>query len=371
MTFIRWKKQVMQSLLLPKAGQGESDLLINHANLTALQLDGRFATHIHVLQQQFDVQAHQLQATPQASDATLHPNAHAIASNGRRWLKAPLTDTKRCDILAQRVALDPMPKANMPLTLMCRLAASNITQEKYNQLYQESKQAGQCSDSLKPTTTPDWALPIEQALSIVSKALNTHDKQRLNELVDQGRLRLVAFNCIDNDLYNDLCNELGNVCVMSSAGALIQLEHKLRVVDVIALSHEVGHALHMEHRWHQGLYWPADVVTSEAQAIAMELHVLNKTPHPKRALLKQTQITFYGPWHVALHQFELGLYALPAIAPDQLDQLWHQCTKAFDAPAGGWRHVQHLYTSPFYLVCYPLALGCTMGGHNGGAVNWI
>jgi hypothetical protein len=352
MTFIRWEKQVMQSLLSPKAGQGESDLLINHANLTALQLDGRFATHIHVLQQQFDVQAHQLQATPQASDATLHPHAHAIASNGRRWLEAPLTDTKRCDILAQRVALDPMAKANMPLTLMCRLAASNIAQEKYNQLYQQSKQAGQCTGSFKPTTTPYWALPIEQAIGIVRKALNTHDKQRLNELVDQGRLRLVAFNTMENSL--------GNVCVMSGAGALIQLEHKLRVVDVLALSHEMGHALHMEHRWQQGLYWPADVVTSEAQAIAMELHVLNKTQHPKQALLKQAQITFYGPWHWALHQFELGLYALPAIAPDHLDQLWNQCTKALGAPTGGWRHVQHLYTSPFYLVCYPLALGRTM-----------
>ena len=110
----------MQSLLAPKAGHDENDLLINHANLTALQLDGRFAMHTHALQQQIDVQARQLQGAPQASDAALHPNAHAIAINGRRWLKAPLTDTKRCDVLAQRVALDPMPKANMPLTLMCR-----------------------------------------------------------------------------------------------------------------------------------------------------------------------------------------------------------------------------------------------------------
>jgi len=284
----------------------------------------------------------------QNRDAALHPNAHAITSNGRRWLEAPLTDTKRCDILAQRVALDPMPKANMPLTLMCRLASSNITQATYNHLYQESKQASLRVVSLKHAAPATWALPIEQALGIVSKALNTHDKSRLNKLVDQGRLSLVALNTM-----------LGNVCVMSSAGALIQLEHKLHAVDVIALSHEVGHALHMEHRWHQGLYWPADVVTSEAQAINMELQVLSETLHPKRALLKQAQVTFYGPWHWVLHQFELGLYALSTITPDQLDYLWHQCTHAFAAPACGWRHVQHLYSSPFYLVCYPLAAGMT------------
>jgi len=348
MAFNGWSKQVMQSLLAPKLGHDENDLLINHANLTALQLDGRFATHTHALQQQIDVQAGQLQTAPHAGDAALHPNAHAIASNGRRWLEAPLTDTKRCDILAQRVALDPMSKANMPLTLMCRLASSNVTQATYNHLYQESKQASLCAVGLKPAAPAAWALPIEQAVGIVGKALNAHDKPRLNKLVDQGRLSLVAFNTM-----------LGNVCVMSSAGALIQLEHKLHAVDVIALSHEVGHALHMEHRWHQGLYWPADVVTSEAQAINMELQVLSETLHPKRALLKQAQVTFYGPWHWVLHQFELGLYALSTITPDQLDYLWHQCTHAFAAPACGWRHVQHLYSSPFYLVCYPLAAGMT------------
>ena len=197
-----------------------------------------------------------------------------------------------------------------------------------------------------PRLNKPWRLPIAEAIVVVQNTLTLMSQKRLHGLIHQGRLRLTSGLGI------------GNVCVISSAGAFIALEAERGVVDVLALSHEVGHALAVEQQWHQGNYWPDEVVKSEAAAIAMEFHVLEKSFSPEHYHhdLKQGRHLFYGPWHLALHRFELGLYSMANISPKTLDHLWQECTHMFGTAMDGWRHIQHVYTSPFYLVCYPLAL---------------
>ena len=343
MLFQCWNEDLMKPMCVPRQGDAEADFYINHANLNALVLDGRFAGASNLLQTKCNLQrqALLLDSPKDVQDEPApHMNAQAIALNGKRWFGADVDDNELCDILAQRVALDPFSAQELPHTLTCRLSACGIGIAEYASAIHSLED----DSSVYSHTPKKWHLPLIDAIKVVGQTLTEQHLKSFNLIINQGRLRLVE------------PGSLGNACVVCSAGALIQLEHHHGRVDVLALSHEVGHALHMQHRWSQAKYWPADVVTSEACAIAMELHLLKQSSHAKPVGLWQQQLAFYGPWHAALHAFELGLYSLSPINPKQLDAFWRFTTKGFNAREGGWRWVQHLYTSPFYLVCYPLAL---------------
>jgi len=344
MGFDRWNKALVASLCIPMPQICESHALINQAHLTVLELDGRFseqAKPLHkVLYEQYA--ALTLKEGLNASVDQVHPNAQAIAASGRRWLDKNVDDTMRCDILTQRVALDPLDQQGMPLTLRIRLFDSGISPLYYVQVIQQTA----FNEGAGPSLNKPWRLPIAEAIVVVQNTLTPMSQKRLHGLIHQGRLRLTSGLGI------------GNVCVISSAGAFIALEAEQGVVDVLALSHEVGHALAVEQQWHQGNYWPDEVVKSEAAAIATECHVLDKSLYPKHYCddRKQALHQFYGPWHLALHRFELGLYGMANISPKTLDHLWQECTHMFGAETDGWKYIQHYYTSPFYLICYPLAL---------------
>ena len=129
MGFDRWNKALVASLCTPMPQVCESHALINQANLTVLHLDGRFseqAKPLHkVLHEQYA--ALTLKEDLNASVDQVHPNAQAIAASGRRWLDTSVDDTMRCDMLAQRVALDPLDQQGIPLTLRIRLFDSGIS----------------------------------------------------------------------------------------------------------------------------------------------------------------------------------------------------------------------------------------------------
>jgi len=271
-----------------------------------------------------------------------HPNGLAIAESGRRWLSDCVDDDLRCQMLARRVALDPLVNQSLPLALSLRLQDNNVALSQYLQLFDRHY----LHDGVGPINSTPWKLPIGEAIAVIQSALPALGQRRLGNLIQQGRLRMVAGTSV------------GNLCIMTSAGAFIQLAANNQLVDVLAFAHEVGHALDLEQRWQQLDYWPVGIVASEAAAIAMEFHLLAKNQNMQNYTnkLKQQRRQFYGPWHLALHQFELGLYGMEIIDPQSLDRLWQDYTHHFKAAAGGWRNIQHLYTSPFYLICYPLAL---------------
>jgi len=362
MAFDHWNSALIGELCKPMAQMSESHALINHANLTVLQLDPAWANKAQALKDMLQKQC-ALLLTQQCQSAcadAIHPNAQAIAACGTHFMAPKLSDATRCQILAQRVALDPMAHHQMPLTLTIRLSNNHIAHAHYQQLLKSAlgRDKGANGDIGAPanvasmgafTPTP-WLLPIDEAIAEINHTLAPKPKQQFTQLITQGRLRLTSQHAA------------GHFCVMCSAGAFIQLEMSHGLVDVLALSHELGHALDLEHRWRQGSYSPPEVVNSEAQAIAMEFYVLNNSlnhtqkPAAYAATLIHAQHHFYGPWHLALHRFELGLYGIPHFTPQALDSWWLECTQGFGADTGGWRHIQHFFTSPFYLICYPLAL---------------
>jgi len=347
MGFDRWNQAVVASLCNPMTQMCESHALINQANVTVLQLDGRFSEQVKelhsVLHEQYTTLV--LKEGINTSVDRVHPNAQAIANSGRRWLSNNLDDNMRCDILIQRVALDPLDQQGMPLTLSLRLFDNGISHLNYAQALQRPS----FDNGIDFCLGRPWHLPIIEAIAVIKKSLSPAPKKRFYRLVQQGRLLLTSNAAI------------GNFCVTSSAGAFIQLNAKQGVVDVLALSHEVGHALDFETRWQQGHYNPPDVVKSEAAAITMEFHVLNKSLNSYHYGhdLKHKRSLFYGAWHQALHQFELGLYTMTPINPENLDKLWEESTHQFGINRVSWRDIQHFYTSPFYLICYPLALSKT------------
>ena len=346
MAFDCWNSALIQVLCKSMVQMSESHALINRANLTVVQLDPRFT---HSAQQLRDVLNSQYAALAREEDVNslgymVHPNAQAIAASGQRWLAPGIDDKVRCNILKERVALDPLDKLGMPLTLTMRLFDGGISHSHYTELLQRAP----INNGADLVSGGAWLLPIDEAITVIQAALLPVQQKQLNELIEQGRLQLISGS------------ELGNFCVISSLGAFIRLEAEYDKVDVLALSHELGHALDLEQRWHQGSYEPIEVIEREAAAIAMEFLVLDKSQNliHYQNDLKRTQCRFYGPWHVALHQFELGLYGMAHISPKKLDRLWLVCTGSLGSRKGGWRAIQHFYTSPFYLICYPLALGC-------------
>ena len=344
MAFDRWNSALIQALCKPMVQMCESHALINRANLTVVQLDPRFTRSTQQLR---DVLHSQYAALVREEDVNsldymVHPNAQAIAASGQRWLAPGIDDRVRCNILKERVALDPLDKLGMPLTLTMRLFDGGISHSHYMELLQPAP----INNGADLVSGGAWILPIDEAIAAIQAALLPVQQKQLNELIKKGRLQLISGS------------ELGSFCVISSLGAFVRVEAEHDKVDVLALSHELGHALDLEQRWHQGSYEPVEVIEREAAAIAMEFLVLDESQkliHCQNDL-KRTQCRFYGPWHLALHQFELGLYSMVHISPKELDRLWMACTLSFGAGKGGWRAIQHYYTSPFYLICYPLAL---------------
>lgn len=336
MGFDHWNEALIRALIKPLTAANESNTLINQAHLNCLRIDGRFADELGpletVLGDQWSVLA-SLENT-NARKYVPHPNATAIAQSGLDWFSNCVDDAVRCKILTRRVAMDPVNDNGLPLTLSMRLEENDIPYADYIKLIGRAAPESNLSTNNRLEQYL-WALPVADAVEVVMAILLPKQQQAMDALINQGRLRVV-----------DPLG-LGNVCTMTGAGALIQLESKSGIIDVLSLAHEVGHALDFEQRWRKGDYWPADIVESEAVAMAMEFRFDGYAAHRER---------FYGPWHIALHQFELGLYNMPIIAPVELDELWQRCMSCFNAQPGDWRHIQHFYTSPFYLVCYPLAL---------------
>lgn len=326
----------MRSLIQPSTGTSEKHALTNHAHLNCLRIDARFVDELGPLEAALVEQWAALASLENASTEqyVAHPNAAEIAQSGLDWFSGCVDDSVRCHILSRRVALDPVDDCGNPLTLSVRLRDNDIPYVDYikcigHDLPDSNLDTCNCLQKRR------WELSIVDAIEVVKDVLLPDQQQAVDALVCQGRLRVVD------------SLGLGNLCTMTSVGALIQLEAHEGIVDVLSLAHEVGHALDFELRWGKGDYWPPDIVESEAVAIDMEFRF-------EGYVAKREQ--FYGPWHIALHQFELGLYKMQEIAPVELDELWQRWMSCFNAQPGGWRHIQHFYTSPFYLVCYPLAL---------------
>lgn len=339
MDFRQWNATLIRSLIEPNMGALERDALINFAHLNCLRVDGRFANQVGPLKAVLDEQRASLVSLD--DDYEPHPNAMAIAQSGRDWLSSCMDDSVRCRILSRRVALDPIADHGLPLTLHMRLQDNDILDVDYFKLISDFSSSRSEGGNLGVTQSL-WELPAFDAIEAVKIVLLPEQQQALGALISEGRLRLVE------------SINLGNLCIMTACGAFVQLAIRSNLVEVLSFAHEIGHALDFEQRWRRGDYRPVEIVQSEAIAMEMEFRFDEYLAHRQH---------FYGPWHVALHRFELGLYDIPEITPPRLDQLWRSFTSNFGVEQGGWRKIQHYYTSPFYLMCYPLALAnCSLIG---------
>jgi len=281
-------------------------------------------------------------------DSTEHPNAQAIAQLGGTWFTAE-DDHEKARILQERVSLDPVDKtSNLPMTLTQRLLANGIDIRSYHN-YQPSSPALNLEHSNK-----QWLRPPAQALALLAEICNPHQKQILENLLQEERLRLMDYSSGASDF-----------CIASLQGCFIQLTTNQGQVNMYDLLHEFGHYLHFGKQL--DVWSTCTDLEQETAAVAFEIsclqhlekrqpiEIINRSPalHTTDACLSNLRKYYYGDWLWRVHLFEVALHFEQIDCPKQLDSIW---ARIVGTSHGNWRQQSHLYIAPFYTVLYPFTL---------------
>ncbi len=200
-----------------------------------------------------------------------------------------------------------------------------------------------------------------QAVKLVLTALGDIDPQGarlVRKLVRDGRL---AFRP---------ASELA-LCIDTPCGAYVSLSYQPDLNGLMLLAHELGHAVQYEKRRAEGRgHIPLTTVASEAAALSAERALVlwlvargEPWATPARQYLT-AQTLEMDHRHRMLSQFELGLYQLPELTVASISAHWLELNRRFYGAtiqfdpgfATAWSELHHLFTAPWYLLAYPLAM---------------
>lgn len=152
------------------------------------------------------------------------------------------------------------------------------------------------------------------------------------------------------------------------------VSYRSTVLDLFALAHELGHAIHsyLAHRAQPYVTSIPSTLTAEAVASLHELLLVERllqeagAPGEKLAVtdfaIQNLLRTFYRPAIDA--DFELQIYAEEAsLTADGLDALYGKVLESYHGDAltlkpwdrHGWQQVPHFFTAPLYMLRYGLA----------------
>ncbi|MEX0584328.1 MAG: hypothetical protein WEB07_01090 [Natronospirillum sp.] len=291
-------------------------------------------------------------------------------------------------LLQQRIRSDPLPPdASMPSglhswarlnsvksTTLDSLLIGNEYQEGHTYVREIQCRAGlnRCTlDTFRALEQDEMTisqLNVDEMIELVLTGLHAFDPEGAciaQRLVAEKRLAVLTTSSGDN------LRSSPSLCLDTPFGAFVRVNFQSDMNNLMILMHELGHAIHYEKRRASGKgHIPLTIVASESAALSAERSLARwlmdqgeswEIPAQHYLRFQTMEMNFR---HRMLARFELGLYRLPDLTSGSINQYWMQLNHAFYGPTiefdtefeVAWCEVHHLFTAPWYLLAYPLAI---------------
>lgn len=246
-----------------------------------------------------------------------------------------------------------------------------------------------------PEQAQDYVQDVRRLLAPLSKAADDlRDDPLLNDALSESLLRravAAALDAMDCDSIQDAWDfmERYELCDLTASpykvpgsyeqyislyeAPFVVVNPSGTMADIQTLAHEFGHFY--DDYTNQGTTWNFELAEVESQAMERLVLYYNRELSQNDTGSRLWDLLLLDGldtlvWQSLYHDFESRMYRLPdgQLTPQGLHDLFHQVCTEYGVNDDswpysdhyGWIDVSHFFTSPFYIISYPLSCDAAM-----------